>query len=108
MRPGEAAAHRGRCLTVRARPRGLYIAFAGLNGCLYVQHLQSSAGGVEAEQQVLQLQPTATELVVGAQMSLIAHGGPVNMIKVHQQDQNLIFSASKVPMAVAVVCRVFL
>merc|ERR1740117_2546487 len=60
-------------------PRGLYIAFAGLNGCLYVQHLQSSAGGVEAEQQ----------------MSLIAHGGPVNMIKVHQQDQNLIFSASK-------------
>eukprot|EP00656_Telonema_subtile_P041570 TRINITY_DN46781_c0_g1_i1.p1 TRINITY_DN46781_c0_g1~~TRINITY_DN46781_c0_g1_i1.p1 ORF type:complete len:297 (-),score=43.84 TRINITY_DN46781_c0_g1_i1:30-920(-) len=56
--------------------RSLYLAFAGQNGCLFVRHLDSK------------MQPAST-------MSLVAHGGPINMIQVAPKDQNLIFSASK-------------
>lgn len=31
------------------------------------------------------------------QLSLIAHGGPINMLKVHPTDESLIYSASKAP-----------
>eukprot|EP00658_Telonema_sp_P-2_P028168 TRINITY_DN21630_c0_g1_i2.p1 TRINITY_DN21630_c0_g1~~TRINITY_DN21630_c0_g1_i2.p1 ORF type:complete len:397 (-),score=91.17 TRINITY_DN21630_c0_g1_i2:349-1539(-) len=59
--------------------RGLYLAFAGLNGCLYVRHLADNVRCYRDD----------------PMMCLIAHGGPINMIKVAPNNQNLILSASK-------------